>query len=580
MKLLARYLRPFYGSMLIGLIIKIMGTLVELVIPYILSHIVDNVVPTGELKAILFWGAMMLCCALLAMIFNIVANRMAARVAREGARAIRHDLFESTMRLSGQQTDHFTVPSLESRLTSDTYNLHHFIGMMQRLGVRAPILLLGGIVVTMALDPGLTLVMIAILPLIALTVWFLSSRGIPLYTKVHRAVDGMVRVVREDVQGIRVILALSKQKHEQDRYDKVNRALVDVEKKASITMAATNPLISMFLNLGLVAVIVVGAFRVQGDLSEPGIIIAFIQYFMLISNAMLSITRIFVMYSKSAASAGRISEILNTPHEPTVYSEEQYSSKQTDDHITFDNVSFSYNGRRDDLKNISFSLPHGGTLGIIGATGSGKTTLLSCLMRFYDVSSGAVYMDGKDIRTMTKDELHGNLGVVMQNDFIVRDTIAENIRFGRDISDEDIRRAARIAQADGFIRELADGYDHVLTAKGTNVSGGQRQRILIARALAGHPHLLLLDDSSSALDYRTDADLRTAIRAELTDTTVVVVAQRVSSVQHSDLILVLDEGAVVGAGRHEELLQMCDIVCTHIKKEDSYYERNDGSDYP
>lgn len=559
MKLLARYLRPFYGSMLIGLIIKIMGTLVELVIPYILSHIVDNVVPTGELKAILFWGAMMLGCALLAMIFNIVANRMAARVAREGARAIRHDLFESTMRLSGQQTDHFTVPSLESRLTSDTYNLHHFIGMMQRLGVRAPILLLGGIVVTMALDPGLTLVMIAILPLIALTVWFLSSRGIPLYTKVHRAVDGMVRVVREDVQGIRVILALSKQKHEQDRYDKVNRALVDVEKKASITMAATNPLISMFLNLGLVAVIVVGAFRVQGDLSEPGIIIAFIQYFMLISNAMLSITRIFVMYSKSAASAGRISEILNTPLEPTVYSEEQYPSKQTDDHITFDNVSFSYNGRRDDLKNISFSLPHGGTLGIIGATGSGKTTLLSCLMRFYDVSSGAVYMDGKDIRTMTKDELHGNLGVVMQNDFIVRDTIAENIRFGRDISDEDIRRAARIAQADGFICELADGYDHVLTAKGTNVSGGQRQRILIARALAGHPHLLLLDDSSSALDYRTDADLRTAIRTELTDTTVVVVAQRVSSVQHSDLILVLDEGAVVGAGRHEELLQMCDI---------------------
>ncbi len=559
MKLLARYLRPFYGSMLIGLIIKIMGTLVELVIPYILSHIVDNVVPTGELKAILFWGAMMLGCALLAMIFNIVANRMASRVAREGARAIRHDLFESTMRLSGRQTDHFTVPSLESRLTSDTYNLHHFIGMMQRLGVRAPILLLGGIVVTMALDPGLTLVMIAILPLIALTVWLLSSRGIPLYTKVHRAVDGMVRVVREDVQGIRVILALSKQKYEQERYDKVSRALVDVEKKASITMAATNPLISMFLNLGLVAVIVVGAFRVQGGLSEPGKIIAFIQYFMLISNAMLSITRIFVMYSKSAASAERISEILNTPHEPTVHHEEQYPSKQTDAHITFDNVSFSYNGRCDDLKNISFSLPHGGTLGIIGATGSGKTTLLSCLMRFYDVSSGAVYMDGRDIRTMTKDELHGNLGVVMQNDFIVRDTIAENIRFGRDISDEDIRRAARIAQADGFISELADGYDHVLTAKGTNVSGGQRQRILIARALAGYPHLLLLDDSSSALDYRTDADLRTAIRTELTDTTVVVVAQRVSSVQHSDLILVLDEGAVVGAGRHEELLETCDI---------------------
>ena len=559
MKLIVRYLRPFFGSMMLGFTIKVLGTLVELLIPYILSHILDDVVPTGQMLSVLFWGGIMLLSALAALVLNVVANRMAARVARDGARAVRHDLFAATMRLSGRQTDAFTVPSLEARLTSDTYNIHHFIGMMQRIGVRAPILLIGGIAVTLSLDAGLTLVLIAVLPLIALTVWFISSRGVPLYTRAHKAVDNMVRVVREDVQGMRVILALSKQKHERERYDRVNRALVGVEKKAATTMAATDPIIGLFLNLGLVAVVVVGASRVQGGLSEPGKIIAFIQYFMLISNAMLSITRIFVMTSKSVASANRIQEVLDTPVEPLVYGVDDYPDKETDAHVEFEHVSFSYNGRIDNLQDISFRLPHGGTLGIIGATGSGKTTLLSLLTRAYDTDRGAIYLDGHDIRTLSKEGIHGALGMVMQNDFIMNDTIAANIRFGRDIPDEDIEWAARIAQAHGFISELEDGYDHMLTAKGTNLSGGQRQRVLIARALAGRPSLLLLDDSSSALDYRTDADLRVAIREQLTDTTVVVVAQRVSSVQHSDLILVLDEGAVIGAGRHEDLLISCEV---------------------
>jgi ATP-binding cassette subfamily B protein len=493
------------------------------------------------------------------LVFNITANRMASRVARDGARAIRHDLFASTMRLSGRQTDAFTIPSLEARLTSDTYNLHHFIGMMQRLGVRAPLLLIGGIIVTFSLDRGLTLVLIAVLPFITLTVWLISSRGVPLYTRAHRAVDEMVRVVREDVQGMRVILALSKQKHERERYDRVNRALVGVEKKAAITMAATDPIIGLFLNLGLVAVVLVGAYRVQDGFSEPGKIIAFIQYFMLISNAMLSITRIFVMFSKSSASAKRISEVLGAPIEPVVHGEETYPSCDTDAHVCFDHVSFSYNGRVPNLTDVSFALPQGGTLGVIGATGSGKTTLLSLLTRAYDTDEGAVYLDGRDIRTMDKQQIHGALGYVMQNDFIMNDTVAENIRFGRDISREDVEWAARIAQAHDFICALEDGYDYELTAKGTNLSGGQRQRVLIARAIAGRPRLLLLDDSSSALDYRTDADLRTAIREQLAGTTVVVVAQRVSSVQHADLILVLEEGKVIGAGRHDELIERCEI---------------------
>ncbi len=559
MKMLFRYLRPFYGAMAIGLTIKIIGTLVELVLPYILSHIIDHIVPMGQVKPILYWGAAMVLCAALALFLNIIANRMASRVAMGGARAIRHDLFAATMRLSGSQTDAFTIPSLEARLTSDTYNLHHYIGMMQRLGVRAPILLVGGIAVTLSLDMHLTLVMICILPLIALTVFVISARGVPLYGKVQGAVDQMVRVVREDAQGIRVILALSKVDHERKRYDHVNRELVKKEKKAAIAMAATNPLINLFLNAGLVAVIVVGAFRVNDNLSEPGRIIAFIQYFTLLSNAMLSITRIFVMTSKATASARRVDEVMRTPVEPQVLSRVQYPDLETDAHIVFDHVDFSYTGHANVLRNISFSLPHGKTLGIIGATGSGKSTLLSLIMRFYDVTSGAVYIDGHDTRTLDKEELHATLGVAMQNDFITNDTIAENIRFGRDISMEQITRAAKIAQAAPFIEALADGYEHMLTAKGTNLSGGQRQRLLIARAIAGEPALLILDDSSSALDYRTDADLRVALREQLADTTTVVVAQRVSSVQHADLILVLDGGCIIGAGKHDELLQSCEV---------------------
>ncbi|MBQ7337226.1 MAG: ABC transporter ATP-binding protein [Clostridia bacterium] len=559
MKMLFRYLRPYYGVMALGLTIKIIGTLVELVLPYVLSHILDHVVPMGEVRLIVAWGGVMILCAAMALVFNVIANRMASRVAKGGARGIRHDLFAATMRLSGRQTDAFTIPSLEARLTSDTYNLHHYIGMMQRLGVRAPILLIGGIAITLSLDMHLTLVMICVLPFIALSVFLISARGVPLYGRVQGAVDNMVRVVREDAQGIRVILALSKVDYERKRYDHVNRELVKTEKRAAITMAATNPLINLFLNAGLVAVIVVGAFRVNGDLSEPGRIIAFIQYFTLLSNAMLSITRIFVITSKATASAKRIDEVMKTPIEPQIYSKQSYPDRDTNAHIVFDHVNFSYTGRTNDLTDINFSLPHGATLGIIGATGSGKSTLLSLLMRFYDVDSGAIYIDGQDTRTMEKGEINATLGVAMQNDFITNDTIAENIRFGRDISMEQVKRAARISQAAPFIEALEDGYEHMLTAKGTNLSGGQRQRLLIARAIAGEPSLLLLDDSSSALDYQTDANLRTAIREELTGTTTVVVAQRVSSVQHADLILVLEGGCIIGAGRHEELLATCDV---------------------
>ncbi|MBQ8342407.1 MAG: ABC transporter ATP-binding protein [Clostridia bacterium] len=557
MRLIFRYLKPLYRTMAFGLSIKVLATLLELALPYILSHILDNVVPRGLIAPVLIWGGAMILCAFGAFLGNVIANRNAAKVARDASRRIRHDLFHATMHLSSRETDAFTVPSLESRLTSDTYNVHHFIGMMQRIGVRAPILLFGGMIITLVLDWRLSVIMLATLPLLGLSVFLITKRGLPLYAETQKAVDGMVRVVREDCQGVRVIKALSREDYERRRFDATNKTLVAREQKAGITMALSQPLMSLFLNLGLVAVILLGAHFVHGGLSEPGRIIAFIQYFTLMSTAMTVITRIFVQITKSSASANRIGEVLETYAAHEDKSGEGLPEEPDEQNfLSFDDVCFSYNGRRNNLSHVSFTLPRGGTLGIIGATGSGKSTLIQLLMGFYAPDSGVIRIGGRPIEAYDEKALHALFGVVLQNDFIGADTVAENIRFGRAIDDDRLHRAARIAQAADFIEAFDEGYDHALTAKGTNVSGGQRQRILIARAIAGDPHVLILDDASSALDYRTDANLRRAIREEL-HTTTVVVAQRVSSVMHADHILVLENGTVIGAGKHEELLEQC-----------------------
>ena len=555
MKLILRYLKPLAGTMAFGLSVKVFATLMELSLPYILSYILDSVVPIGQVAPILIWGGAMVFAALMAMLGNVIANRNAAKVAKIAARQIRHDLFDATMHLSSRQVDAFTVPSLESRLTSDTYNVHHFIGMMQRVGIRAPILLIGGICITLYLDWRLSLILLAVLPLIGVSVFFITMRGLPLYRKNQQAVDGMVRVVREDCQGVRVIKALSKEDFEARRFDAANGKLVTAERRAGVTMAASQPVMNFFLNLGLVAVIVCGAYFVNGGLSKPGRIIAFIQYFTLMSTAMTTVTRIFVQYTKSLASANRIGEVLSAADHHRTSAEPPRTGEP---YLVFDNVSFSYNGKKDNLSHISFTLPKGGTLGIIGATGSGKTTLLQLLMRFYDADSGSIYIGGRNLYSYPEEELRALFGVAMQNDFISADTVEENIRFGRKISDEAVRRAAELAQASEFIEAFEDGYSHGLTAKGTNVSGGQKQRILVARALAGNPDILVLDDASSALDYKTDAALRRAIR-EHTHATTVVVAQRVSSVRSADLILVLEHGKIIGSGTHDELMEHCPV---------------------
>lgn len=555
MKKVFTYIKPYTGRMTLGLIIKATGTFMDLGLPWVLARIIDDMIPLGEISYILWWGVVMLLLSIGARTFNIMANRMASKVARDVVETLRHDLFAKIQSLSGAQVDRFTIPSLESRMTSDTYNIHHMIGMMQRMGVRAPILLIGGVIITSTLEPVLTLVLVAIMPLLGIIVFIISRKGIPLYTALQNLVDKMVRVVRENISGIRVIKALSKSPYEKRHFCKVNQEVSDMESKAGLTMAMTNPILNFLLNGGMVLVVIVGAYRVNSAASEPGKIVAFLSYFTIMIHAVMAINRIFMVYSKAIVSASRIEEVLETQEDL----EEMDIPKETySDHIVFDHVSFAYTAEPC-IIDVNFSIKRGESLGIIGSTGSGKTTLINLLMRFYDVNEGRILIDGQDVRTFNKQDLRRQFGVVFQNDVLFADTIYENVSLGRELPEENVKKAIIDAQANEFVETLDEDIHYKLAIKGSNLSGGQKQRVLISRALAGKPEILILDDSSSALDYKTDSLLRKAIEEHYNGTTSIIIAQRISSVMKLDNILVIEEGQLVGYGSHEELMEDCEV---------------------
>ncbi len=552
MKKVFSYLAPSKLRIAAGMSLKVVGTVAELFLPLIMAHMIDDVAPTRSALALSLWSAGMLLVAVAAWAGNVAANRLASRVARDTTERLRADLFEKTLSLSARQTDEVTVPSLVSRLSTDTYNVHNMIGMMQRMGIRAPILLVGGVALTFTIDPALALILLLLVPFVLLIVLFVAKKGIQLYTRLHNSVDDMVRKVRDDHTGIRVIKALSRAEHESTAFCSVNERIVRNETSANVTTGVSNPVLNALLNLGMTAVIFFGAYRVAAGRVEIGGIVAFTSFFTVILNAVISISRIFVDFSRGAASAKRIETVLALPKELLP---EPCPKDRSGAYIRFDGVSLSYGGAPA-LQNVSFSLKKGGSLGVIGATGSGKSSLVALLMRFYDASEGAVYVGRENVKSYDPKKLREKFGVVFQNDFLMASSVRENIDFERGVPEEDVRRAAAYARADQFIGSHG-GYESALTARGSNFSGGQKQRLLIARALAASPEILVLDDSSSALDYKTDAELRKTLLGDLRGTTVIMIAQRISSVRFADSILVLDGGRAVGFGTDAELMQTC-----------------------
>lgn len=538
-----------------GLVIKFFGTIMDLFLPWLLAYMLDEVAPTQNREQIFLFGGVMLLCSIIAWLGNVLANRAAASVARDAIRTIRHDLFQKITLLTSREIDRFTIPSLISRMTTDTYHIYRIIGMAQRMGIRAPILLIGGIIVTMSLDTVLSTLLIAMLPFLGLIVWFISKKGVPLYTLTQKHIDNLTRIVRENLTGIRIIKALSKTEDEKKRFDRMNETVAASETKAASVMAVNSPTMQFLLNMGLVLVIVVGAGRVNAGLSGTGNIIAFLSYFTIILQAMLTITRFLTMYSKALASAKRVDEVLDGQEE--IWGGKTFTPAPNAPHIEFDRVSFSYNKKNPDVKNISFSLKQGQRLGILGPTGSGKSTLIKLLLRLYDVDSGQIRIGGKDIREIPLEKLRQMFGVVFQNDAIFRGNIENNIRLGRKISLEEMEKAIEDAQA-AFIEEKG-GVSAQVVSRGQNFSGGQQQRLLLSRALAGTPDILILDDASSALDFKTEAALRAALKAGYEKTTVITIAQRISAIMHCDVILVLEDGLPQGVGTHEELMESCPL---------------------
>lgn len=553
---LKHYLRPFWGYIALTMFIKLAGALTELLIPYLMEIMLDVKVPAGDLSGVYLCGGLMLGCAALCLGANVLANRMSAVSSGQITRRIRHDLFEKLQSLSARQMDGLTVASANSRLTSDTYNVNQMLARIQRMGVRAPSLLIGGMAMMLHMDWALSLVLVGLLPIIAVVVYFVTKTTVPLYAHEQTVLDRMVRVVQENATGVRVIKALSKTEDEKKRFHRVNEELTQTDQRAGTFAAITNPASSLVLNLGLTLVVVAGALRVNAGAIPSGVIMAFLQYFTMILNAMLGITRIFVMWSKGEASARRVADVLEMPGDLPVAPAAQPPEADAP-HIEFRDVSFSYTGVGQNLSHLSFRLAHGQVLGILGPTGCGKSTIVNLLMRLYDPDDGHVLIDGQDVRTAERSVLRSKFGVVFQNDFVTEGDIAHNIRFFRKISDESVASAAQDAQAD-FIDQKEGGMSAWVTSRGSNLSGGQKQRLLIARALAARPEILILDDASSALDYRTDAKLRRVLRSHYRRTTTVLVAQRVSSLRHADLILVLDDGQVIGQGTHAELMQNCE----------------------
>ncbi len=586
MKFIFSYVKKHAKLACFAMTIKIIGSFLELLLPYVMEHLIDKVVPTKNVKLAIMWGLLMIVLAILVRQLNVKANRCAAKVARDSIYSIRKDLFKKTLDLSGTQVDGFGLPSLTSRMTSDSYNLQNFIMSIQAMGVRAPILLFGGIVITMTMDPGLASILCIMAPILIIIVVCISFRGIPLYEKVQQRVDDIVRIMRENITGIRVVKSLSKEDYERRRFNTGNDQMATTDMKAAAIMALPGPIMQMFLNTGLTLVVIFGARRVNSGEIEPGVILAFLTYFNMILMGVMGLNRIFMLMSKANASARRIAAVVHAEEELIPIGEDQAAKLDMEkyspeDYIVFDHVDFSYESgvekdqeedsaktqeerfagleREKCLYDIHFALKKGESLGIIGATGAGKTTIINLLMRFYDASSGHIFVNGKDVRTYDKDTLHRMFGVVFQNDVIFADTLQENIAFGRKVTLSEIRAAAEDARAREFIEAYEDTYDHKAVIHGANLSGGQRQRTLIARALVADPEILVLDDSSSALDYKTDAALRKAIRENHGDATTIIIAQRISSILSLDHIIVLDEGRMIGYGTHEELLESCSM---------------------
>ena len=557
---LLRFLKPYRAVLVLVVVLAFAQAIANLYLPTLFANIVDNGIIKGDTGYIWRTGGIMLLITLGGTIAAVVGIFYSSQVATGFGKIIRARLFTHVAQFSLHEFDTVSTSSLITRTTNDTTQVQQVMILVLNMMITAPFTLIAGIILALNQDVGLTWILVVIIPILVGTIVILMSNAIPLFRIMQKKLDKLNLILDEGLTGVRVVRAFDRKKYEEHRFDEANLDLTNVAITVNRLVASLMPIMMLCLNVSSIAILWFGAIRINNGQMQVGALIAFLQYAMLILFALLMISMMFIMLPRAAASADRINEVLAIEPEIKDPDHVKRADKQKG-YVEFQHVTFSYPGAEEPaISHISFSAAPGEVTAIIGGTGSGKSTLVSLIPRFYDIDSGHLLVDGVDVREMPQEHLRSKIGFMPQKAVLFSGTIAENIRYGKeDATDEEVRHAADVAQATEFISEMQDGFNSVIAQGGTNVSGGQKQRLSIARALVRKPEIYVFDDSFSALDFKTDAKLRAALKQETRESTVLIVSQRVSTIMDADQIIVLNEGRIAGIGTHRDLMRSSEV---------------------
>ena len=557
---LFRFLKPYWLLVTGVIIFTLANAMSELYLPTLMGDIVDNGIVNGDTSYILRVGAKMLIFALLATLSMIISSFLSSKASMGFGRDLRSRVFTQVEGFSLNEFDKIGTASLITRTTNDISQIQQVAVMGLRMMIRAPLMLVGGVVMAFSKNRELSIIFLIAAPILIISITIIGKRGFPLFKIVQEKIDKVNLVLREELTGIRVIRAFHKGDYEEKRFNKSNKDLMETSLNVARIMASIMPLLNIILNFTIVGVLWYGSKLIDLSQMEVGDLMAFIQYVNQVMFSLMMVSMMFIMIPRASASANRVNEVIDM--KPDIMDKKEAKDiTNLSGLVEFKNVSFKYPGAENAaLNNLNFISKPGETTAIIGGTGSGKTSLINLLLRFHDVSEGSIYVDGVDIRDMSQAALRKKIGLVSQKSLLFSGTIAENIRYGKeDATIDEIKRAIETAQAKDFIMEMSDGLDSHIAQGGSNLSGGQKQRLSIARALVRKPDIYVFDDSFSALDFKTDKNLRKALSNETGNSTVIIIAQRVSSVMDADNILVLDDGEIVSQGTHKELLKTSEV---------------------
>lgn len=565
-KQLAKSIREYKKTAIITPVFMILEVIMEVIIPILMANLIDYGIDKGNMPYVIKVGIMLVISALISMFFGVVAGRTAAIASAGFAKNLRHDMYYNVQKFSFSNIDKFSTSSIVTRLTTDVSNVQMAFQMLTRMAMRSPFMMIFSTVASFRIDVKLSMIFVASIPVLGIGLYLIMSHAHPIFNRVFKTYDKLNNVVQENLRGIRVVKSFIREEHEVDKFKNISKSIYDDFTKAEKLLAFNMPLMQFCMYACMLLVSWFGARAVVacwGDAEiglSTGELMSLITYAMQILTSLMMLSMVFVMLTISKASAERICEVLSEKSD--IAAKEDAADKVCDGSVDFKNVSFSYNksAGKKCLDNINISIKSGETVGILGGTGSSKSSLVQLIPRLYDVTEGAVFVGGKDVRDYDINVLRNSVSMVLQKNVLFSGAISENLRWGNEqATDEELKEACKLACADEFISQFPKGYDTYIEQGGTNVSGGQKQRLCIARAILKKPAILILDDSTSAVDTKTDALIRKALSESLPKTTKIIIAQRISSVQDADKIIVMDDGKINDFGTHEELIMRCEI---------------------